>query len=87
MKEEGRLLSQLLDFVVKLFDIELFIIETNPITVYRWDAAPILSEAAASLSNVIALLVVIQPESHIPSLVISPTVIGHGLLSSHEMEE
>ena len=87
MKEEGRLLSQLLDFFVKLFDIELFVVEADPITVYRWDASSILFEVFTSPSELIALIVVIQPKSHIPGLVVSPTVIAHGLVYSQFIVE
>ena len=93
MKEEGRLLSQLLDFFVKLFDIELVIKKAYVIS-REWFASQVLcfaifSEVLTSLSKLVALIVVIQPKSYVPSLVVSPTVVvlAHGLVYSQFIVE
>jgi hypothetical protein len=91
VKEEGRLLSQLLNFFVKLFDVEVIIKKAYMIS-REWFASQvlcfaILSEVLTSPSKLVALIVVIQPKSYVPSLVVSPTVVTHGLVSSHVIVE
>ena len=83
----GELGSQLLDFFVKLFNVELFVVEADPVTVYRWHASSILFEVFTSPSKLVALIVVIQPKSYVPSLVVSPTVVTHGLVYSQFIVE
>jgi hypothetical protein len=91
VKEEGRLLSQLLNFFVKLFDVEVIIKKAYMIS-REWFASQvlcfaILSEVLTSPSKLVALIVVIQPKSYVPSLVVSPTVVSHGLVYSQLIVE
>ena len=93
MKEAGRLLSQLLDFVVKLFVVKLWVEQADSIgsSVSRVSKIKelIFFVILTSSCKCITLLIVVHVQSYVPSLVVSPTVVflAHGLVSSHVMEE